>query len=111
MWEMYHNDTPYDMQDDNYIPNPQFGRFSQTAPLNYALLAISCLSAQPEDRPSFVQVIEFLAAIGLELASGYYSNMNGVTEVLPPPCLLSVVTGASVFSWLLHPCLMQPARG
>lgn len=81
MWEMYHNDTPYDMQDDNYIPNPQFGRFSPTAPLNYALLAISCLSAQPEDRPSFVQVIEFLAAIGLELASGYYTNMNGVTEV------------------------------
>jgi hypothetical protein len=83
MWEMYHNDAPYDMQDGNYIPNPYFGRFAPTTPLNYALLAISCLSVQPEDRPSFVQVIEFLAAIGLELASGYYTNMNGVTEVLP----------------------------
>lgn len=83
MWECYHNTPPYDVENDQYILNRDFGRFPSIAPLNYVLLAAACLSPAPEDRPSFVggQVVEVLAAIGLELASGFYTDMRGGTQV------------------------------
>jgi hypothetical protein len=50
MWELYFNETPYVVQDGNYLLNPNFGLFTSTAPLNYALLSVACLSQAPEDR-------------------------------------------------------------
>jgi hypothetical protein len=62
MWECFHSCAPY--QKDaagRWVTRPEFPRFPPDCPLSFALLAISCLTPNPLDRPNFWQIVGVLA--------------------------------------------------
>jgi hypothetical protein len=64
-----------------YIAHPSFPKLPASVPLTYTLTMVACLSAKPEDRPSFAQVLTVLSDVEAEVARGQYINSVGVTQV------------------------------
>lgn len=57
MWECFHSCAPYQREGHgSFTIRKQFPRFPPDCPLSYALLAISCLTPNPLDRPNFWQL-------------------------------------------------------
>jgi hypothetical protein len=61
MWECFHSCAPY-IKDTKgqWHTRPEFPRFPPDCPLSFALLAISCLTPNPLDRPNFWQMVGVL---------------------------------------------------
>jgi hypothetical protein len=68
-------------EDNEYVAHPDFPKLPASVPLSFTLTMVACLSAKPEERPSFPQVISVLEDVEAEVARGYYMNSIGVTQV------------------------------
>ena len=56
MWDMY---VTHDAQlAPGSAPHAQLGRFPGSTPIGYVLLATSCLSQDPADRPTMEHVVQ-----------------------------------------------------
>jgi hypothetical protein len=67
MWECYHSTAPYRVQGDRLTRRRGFPRYPKDCPLSYAVLATSCLAADPSDRPNFWQICGVLEDLSQHL--------------------------------------------
>jgi serine/threonine protein kinase len=82
MWEAFHRCTPYAHDNDaGTVHHPYFPTFHPECPLSYALLAVSCLSPKPEDRPTFDEILCVIMDLKAELRQGHYINREGCIQV------------------------------
>lgn len=58
MWDMYV--THEALVSPGSEPHPQLGRFPGSTPIGYVLLATSCLSPDPADRPTMEHVVQVI---------------------------------------------------
>lgn len=85
LWEAFHRCTPYTYDSDaGTVHHPCFPTFHPQCPLSYALLAVSCLSPKPEDRPTFDEILRVIMDLKAELRQGHYINREGCVQVRGP---------------------------
>lgn len=66
-----------------YVMNPQFPEMPASVPLTYTLAMHACLSAAPEERPTFEDVTQMMEDLENEVATGEYINSLGVAQSSP----------------------------
>lgn len=68
MWECFHCAPPYHVnRGGRIVRHPSFPDFPPDCPLSFAVLAISCLSENPADRPDFAQICGVLTDLAAHL--------------------------------------------
>lgn len=79
---------------DNHPGAPAFPALPATVPLTYTLTVVACLSARPQDRPSFQQLLTVLEDIETEVARGQYVDSDGCVQARLRPRYASVLCDA-----------------
>ena len=72
MWELLMNCPPFVVREGIFERNPLFPKFSYSAPLNYMLLSLSCMSVEPTNRPTFSEVITICQRLKDDVDHGFY---------------------------------------
>lgn len=68
MWECFHCAPPYHVnRGGRIVRHPSFPDFPPDCPLSFAVLAVSCLSENPADRPDFAQICGVLTDLAAHL--------------------------------------------
>jgi hypothetical protein len=90
------------------IRHPDFPHLPEVAPMTYTLAMKACLSQNPEERPSFVQLLTILRDLKAEVAAGSYLNSEGAQVVCFAPktshffSASSISTIFSVLCFAIH---------
>jgi serine/threonine protein kinase len=71
------------MASGDFERHPGFPHLPASVPLTYTLTMQACLSARPEERPSFAQVLVLLRDVAAEVATGGYINSLGRMQARP----------------------------
>ena len=87
MWSLACSCHPFVVKDGIYERHPKFPSFDVAVPTKYSQLGTACMSRDPNKRPTFVQIVQVLASLELELPKKDQDSSRG----------------AKVCSLLLHP--------
>ena len=85
MWCVANSELPYIQRDGILERNPNFPAFQHYVPLNYALLAVACMSRDYTERPSFSQILDVLKDIETEMDDKFYIDAEGCEQVCVCP--------------------------
>lgn len=83
MWQVFMSRTPFIENAPGVQQDPSFPGFPAVCPFNYAVLAMACMAANPEDRPPVYQAYEVLTSLEVDLAAGTYFDWTGTQRVRP----------------------------
>lgn len=79
MWELYVSQKPRLRPGSKR--HPHLGKFPASTPFSYVALATACMSPMACDRPSTVGILESMTDMQSELASKFYTDLSGSTQV------------------------------
>lgn len=68
-------------QQGSYTHNPKFPNLPDSTPLTVVLTMAACLSDDPAERPTFLEVSQILNDVRTEVRSGAYINSNAQPQV------------------------------
>ena len=75
-------DAKTDRNESQATPEVAASTFPDSCPFNYAVLALACMSQNPEDRPPMFQIQEVLRSVDVEVGSGrHYMDWTGSHRV------------------------------
>lgn len=72
-----------------YTHNPKFPNLPEDTPLTVVLTMAACLSDDPAERPTFVEVSQILTDVRSEVRSGAYIDSHAQPQVPLPPLFVS----------------------
>ena len=85
MWELLVPDAAAHCMHSGATAETAAPTFSDSCPFNYAVLALACMSKNPDDRPPLFQIQEVLQALNVEVTTGQsYLDWTGAQRVRPP---------------------------
>ena len=72
-----------------YTHNPKFPNLPEDTPLTVVLTMAACLSDDPAERPTFVEVSQILTDVRSEVRSGAYIDSHAQPQVPLHPLFMS----------------------
>jgi hypothetical protein len=67
--------------DERFEVHPEFPFMPSSVPLMFTVGMASCLSLNPQDRPTFTEVLGWLKTLSDEVAAGQYVDSRGAVQV------------------------------
>ena len=98
MWELFVPDAAARCMHGVATAEIAAPTFPNSCPFNYAVLALACMSKNPDDRPPLFQIQDVLQALNVEVTTGQsYLDWTGSQRVCRPPleCTYSSTSASS----------------